>query len=196
MMLNAFNVARPVLRNAAARSSFPTLRAPYSRFSTLSSASTSIAPLTPPRGVSILRLANAFQQQQKRGVASSVSGRPGSQTPAQAAQNVKEEVGNSAADLARTIAGGNYHRDDVTPEERTFVCYLFSHLSVLIEREVVIEIHSVLSIVECYQFSGFVRPETICCRWSPRRCSLHFLSRYYLLPCIPSRSRHHRQAFT
>jgi len=40
-----------------------------------------------------------------RPVASSVSNRPGSQTLPHAAQNIKEETGNSASDLAKTIAG-------------------------------------------------------------------------------------------
>ena len=56
-----------------------------------------------------------------RTVASSVSGRPGSQTIGHAATNIKEEVGNSAADLAKTIAGGNYYADAVEPTEQTFV---------------------------------------------------------------------------
>ncbi|KAH7107582.1 hypothetical protein BKA62DRAFT_610808 [Auriculariales sp. MPI-PUGE-AT-0066] len=41
-----------------------------------------------------------------RGAASSVSARPGSQTLPHAAQNVKEEVGNTASDLARSLGGG------------------------------------------------------------------------------------------
>lgn len=57
-----------------------------------------------------------------RGVASSVSGRPGSQTLEHAATNIKEEVGNSTADLAKTIAGGNYYSDAVSPNKETFVC--------------------------------------------------------------------------
>jgi hypothetical protein len=48
-----------------------------------------------------------------RGAASHVSGKPGSQTPAQAATNIKEEVGNTAADFAKTIAGGNMTSDTV-----------------------------------------------------------------------------------
>lgn len=56
-----------------------------------------------------------------RGVASSVSGRPGSQSVQHAAQNIREEVGNSAADLAKTIAGGNYYKDNVEPQSDTFV---------------------------------------------------------------------------
>lgn len=122
-MLNAFSLARPAaLRTAARRSLGPTLRAPYSRLAHASSKG-GITPLIPPRGVSILRLANAFQQQQTRGEASSVSGRPASQTPEQATQNIKEEIGNSATDLARTIAGGNFTRDTVQPGEETFVSH-------------------------------------------------------------------------
>ncbi|TFK54633.1 hypothetical protein OE88DRAFT_1653042 [Heliocybe sulcata] len=56
-----------------------------------------------------------------RGVASSVSGRPGSQSVGHAAQNVKEELGNSAADLARSIAGGNLPVDTVAPTQQTFL---------------------------------------------------------------------------
>ncbi|KZT27332.1 hypothetical protein NEOLEDRAFT_1130863 [Neolentinus lepideus HHB14362 ss-1] len=58
---------------------------------------------------------------QARGVASSVSGRPGSQSVGHAAQNVREELGNSAADLARSIAGGNMTSDNVAPTQRTFL---------------------------------------------------------------------------
>ncbi|KAF5330872.1 hypothetical protein D9619_005286 [Psilocybe cf. subviscida] len=42
-----------------------------------------------------------------RFVASAVSNRPGSQTLEHAATNVKEEIGNSAQDLAKVIAGAN-----------------------------------------------------------------------------------------
>ncbi|TFK30273.1 hypothetical protein FA15DRAFT_663664 [Coprinopsis marcescibilis] len=51
---------------------------------------------------------------QLRTVASSVSGRPGSQTLEHAATNVKEELGNSATDLAKAIAGANMASDSVT----------------------------------------------------------------------------------
>ena len=64
-----------------------------------------------------------------RSVASSVSGRPGSQTVGHAAQNIKEEVGNSAADLAKTIAGGNYYADAVEPTQQTFVSEVYSMLA-------------------------------------------------------------------
>ena len=67
-----------------------------------------------------------------RGVASQVSGRPGSQTLGHAATNIKEEVGNSTADLAKTIAGGNMYGDSVVPPTKdTFVSlqiYAGSHL--------------------------------------------------------------------
>ncbi|CCM04713.1 uncharacterized protein FIBRA_06900 [Fibroporia radiculosa] len=56
-----------------------------------------------------------------RGVANSVSGRPGSQTARQAALNIKEEVGNSTTDLAKAIAGGNVFQDAVLPTSQTFL---------------------------------------------------------------------------
>ena len=54
---------------------------------------------------------------QARSVASSVSMRPGSQTLEHAATNVKEELGNSAADLAKVISGANMTRDSVSDTE-------------------------------------------------------------------------------
>lgn len=58
-----------------------------------------------------------------RGAASSVSGKPGSQTIRQAAINIREELGNSGADLAKTIAGANWFHDAVAanPKRDTFV---------------------------------------------------------------------------
>lgn len=53
-----------------------------------------------------------------RGAASSLSGKPGSQTFRQAAQNIKEEVGNSTTDLAKAIAGANWFHDAVEPEAK------------------------------------------------------------------------------
>ncbi|EPQ57896.1 hypothetical protein GLOTRDRAFT_109938 [Gloeophyllum trabeum ATCC 11539] len=67
---------------------------------------------------SLLPLSSAVHA---RGVASSVSGRPGSQSVQHAAQNVKEELGNSAADLAKSIAGGNLTVDNVAPTQQTFL---------------------------------------------------------------------------
>jgi hypothetical protein len=56
----------------------------------------------------------ATPQGQIRSVASQVSGRPGSQTLEHAATNVKEELGNSASDLAKVIAGANMTSDAIT----------------------------------------------------------------------------------
>lgn len=56
-----------------------------------------------------------------RFAASSVSGRPGSQSVEQAAQNVREEVGNSLTDWARSIAGGVFTVDIVKPTVDSFV---------------------------------------------------------------------------
>lgn len=59
---------------------------------------------------------------QLRMVASQVSMRPGSQTLEHAATNVKEELGNSASDLAKTIAGANMTSDSVVDSgEASFV---------------------------------------------------------------------------
>jgi hypothetical protein len=54
---------------------------------------------------------------QSRTVASSVSMRPGSQTLEHAATNVKEELGNSATDLAKVISGANMTTDSVSDTE-------------------------------------------------------------------------------
>jgi hypothetical protein len=54
---------------------------------------------------------------QSRTVASSVSMRPGSQSLEHAATNVKEELGNSAADLAKVISGANMTTDSVSDTE-------------------------------------------------------------------------------
>ncbi|KAG6854580.1 hypothetical protein C0991_004916 [Blastosporella zonata] len=52
-------------------------------------------------------------------VASAVSNRPGSQTLEHAALNIREEVGNSASDLAKIIAGANIRDDPLVPEGST-----------------------------------------------------------------------------
>lgn len=52
-----------------------------------------------------------------RTVASSVSMRPASQSLEHAATNVKEELGNSAADLAKVISGANVTTDSVSDTE-------------------------------------------------------------------------------
>ncbi|KAI9571361.1 hypothetical protein HD554DRAFT_2169185 [Boletus coccyginus] len=53
--------------------------------------------------------------------ASSVSGRPGSQTIEHARLNVKEEVGNSLTDWARSIAGGVFTVDSIKPTKDSFI---------------------------------------------------------------------------
>lgn len=52
-------------------------------------------------------------------MASSVGSRPASQNLKHAALNIREEVGNSAADAARSIAGGNMATDYVPPEKQS-----------------------------------------------------------------------------
>jgi len=62
-----------------------------------------------------------------RHVASLVSGRPGSQTLEHAATNVKEELGNSASDLAKVIAGANVTQDAVVNSGDSFVSTMRLH---------------------------------------------------------------------
>ena len=75
---------------------------------------TSLAIRTTPRPI---RLGVTASLLQARTVASSVSMRPGSQTLEHAATNVKEELGNSAADLAKVISGANMTTDSVSDTE-------------------------------------------------------------------------------
>ncbi|KAI0695852.1 hypothetical protein C8T65DRAFT_583938 [Cerioporus squamosus] len=98
--------ALPALRRAPIA-----LRRPFSSSSLLRPASS--ASRTP---LPLLR-----SQLIVRGAASNVSGRPGSQTVGHAAQNIREEVGQSAADLAKAIAGGNVFADGVEPTQQTFL---------------------------------------------------------------------------
>ncbi|KAG8217693.1 hypothetical protein J3R82DRAFT_5849 [Butyriboletus roseoflavus] len=56
-----------------------------------------------------------------RFAANSVSGRPGSQTIEHARLNVKEEIGNSLTDWARSIAGGVFTVDSVKPAKDSFI---------------------------------------------------------------------------
>ncbi|EJD53104.1 hypothetical protein AURDEDRAFT_54788 [Auricularia subglabra TFB-10046 SS5] len=67
-----------------------------------------------------LRAAPASLVLQRRHVASTVSGRPASQSLPHAAQNIKEEVGNSAADLARSLAGGPLNIGKLVGEDAGF----------------------------------------------------------------------------
>ncbi|KIJ16964.1 hypothetical protein PAXINDRAFT_162554 [Paxillus involutus ATCC 200175] len=84
------------------------------------------APLRPPsrfqnapRSTARLVAIN-LPQVYVRFAASSVSGRPGSQTLDHAKLNVKEEVGNSLTDWARSIAGGVFTVDSVKPVKDSF----------------------------------------------------------------------------
>ncbi|KAF8647464.1 hypothetical protein AX16_006670 [Volvariella volvacea WC 439] len=56
-----------------------------------------------------------------RTVASSVSGRPASQTFEHAKTNIQEELGNSATDLAKAIAGANVTADNIGPGGTSFI---------------------------------------------------------------------------
>ena len=109
-----FNALRAPLRTTA-----PTLLRRNLATSTVKS------PLLTARTSPVLRsITPVFKPTQVvvRTAASQVSGRPGSQTLEHAAENIREEVGNSTADLARTIAGGNYFDDSVKPtSHQTFV---------------------------------------------------------------------------
>ena len=54
-----------------------------------------------------------------------MTNKPGSQTPGQAAQNIKEEVSGTAGSVARGIAGANVTVDSVAPTkplDDSFVC--------------------------------------------------------------------------
>jgi len=64
-------------------------------------------------------LAAASMLPLRRPVATSVGSRPASQNLKHAALNIREEVGNSAADAARSIAGGNMATDYVPPDKQS-----------------------------------------------------------------------------
>ncbi|KAF9053000.1 hypothetical protein BJ165DRAFT_1444781, partial [Panaeolus papilionaceus] len=86
---------RPILRTAALRSAPLAYRKP--------------PPIARPACLGVMSMLN-----QKRFVASTVSFRPGSQSIEHAATNVKEELGNSAQDLAKVIAGANVAGDAIS----------------------------------------------------------------------------------
>jgi hypothetical protein len=56
-----------------------------------------------------------------RAAVNQVTNKPGSQTIEHAATNVREEFGNSAADIARSIAGGTLNAETLKPKEWSFV---------------------------------------------------------------------------
>jgi hypothetical protein len=107
--MNSF--LRPLSRSAPLRNAPLALRPP-SRFQN--------APRSTARLVAI-----NLPQVYVRFAASSVSGRPGSQTLDHAKLNVKEEVGNSLTDWARSIAGGVFTVDSVKPVKDSFVSGLY-----------------------------------------------------------------------
>lgn len=95
---------RPILRTAALRSAPLAYRKP--------------PPIARPACLGVMSMLN-----QKRFVASTVSFRPGSQSIEHAATNVKEELGNSAQDLAKVIAGANVAGDAISDSSAdSFVC--------------------------------------------------------------------------
>ena len=69
---------------------------------------------------------------QARTVASTVSNKPASQTFEHAARNIKEEVGNSATDLAKVIAGANVKNVNIASRESFVSQSLPIHESLLI----------------------------------------------------------------
>ena len=78
------------------------------------------------RGRSLpLRTLPRLQVISRRNEATAVTGRPASQTIEQAALNVKEEVGNSARDIAKSIAGSPITAETTAPagKDESFVGY-------------------------------------------------------------------------
>ncbi|KAF9532886.1 hypothetical protein CPB83DRAFT_846547 [Crepidotus variabilis] len=97
---------RPLLRSSALRATSIGIRHPK--------------PIARP--IQYLPKSPIIAALQARGVASHVSGRPASQSLEHAATNVKEELGNSAADLAKVIAGANVAGDSVAnSSENSFI---------------------------------------------------------------------------
>ncbi|KAJ3516643.1 hypothetical protein NLJ89_g984 [Agrocybe chaxingu] len=95
---------RPLLRSVAVRNSPLAFRRPL--------------PIARP---ATLKFRSTPTLLHARAVASSVSMRPGSQTLDHAATNVKEELGNSASDLAKVIAAANVTSDAVADSSATFL---------------------------------------------------------------------------
>lgn len=73
-----------------------------------------------PGTIGLVATGGALSRVHARFAASSVSGRPGSQSVEHATQNVKEELGNSLTDWAREIAGGVFTVDTVKPKVDSF----------------------------------------------------------------------------
>ncbi|KAH9832501.1 uncharacterized protein C8Q71DRAFT_776717 [Rhodofomes roseus] len=109
-----------MLRTTAAIARTPfAMRRPFSSMATLPRERPLSSVSTPLRATTNLLRG----QMLIRGAANSVSNKPGSQTVRQAAVNIKEELGNSGADFAKTIAGANWFHDAVAanPKRDTFL---------------------------------------------------------------------------
>lgn len=102
-----------------------------------------------------------------RPVASSVSGKPGSQSLEHAATNIKEEVGNSAADLAKVIAACNVNQDSVGPTRTESFVRRASCQRV--------EFKITAVIVAWYNATGSVRRADAYDGFRTRRCVIFFL---------------------
>lgn len=114
-----------------------------------------------------------------RSIASQVSGRPGSQTIEHAAENIREEVGNSTADLAKTIAGGNYFADAVKPSgKETFVS-----LSICLN----LNLTHLGALVGNHQRCCACRSSTVHCLRSCWSASIPWFDSHYHLSRPPSR---------
>lgn len=140
---------------------------------------------SPPATVSML--------QPKRFVASSVGSRPASQNLKHAALNIKEEVGNSAADAARSIAGGNMATDYVpTDKTSSFVSSPSSYLISYVKR---MSKRGGATVDRCYKNRRRRRSHTlphVRTRWS---APLSWHIRHCDLSRQPSRSRSSRSTF-
>lgn len=146
------------------RSTAPAFRRPLSTATHASSLSFKLSQTQPspvfPRPLACCSPTSLLRGQLLvRGAASHVSGRPGSQTAAQAAQNIKEEVGHAGGDLAKAIAGGNVYSDSVAPTQDTFVS------------------RSLLQLPQGYWNSSYGRmPEYDISRGDQSNCGTHSLS--------------------
>ncbi|KZT69859.1 hypothetical protein DAEQUDRAFT_811134 [Daedalea quercina L-15889] len=116
-----FRFATPALPRAAPGLRRPLSTTTHASLSTIKFSRTQPSPVF-PRPLACCSPTSLLRGQLLvRGAASHVSGRPGSQTAAQAAQNIKEEVGHAGGDFAKAIAGGNVFADAVTPTQVTFL---------------------------------------------------------------------------
>jgi len=125
----------------------------------------------------------------RRTVATSVGSRPASQNLKHAALNIREEVGNSAADAARSIAGGNMATDYVPPDKQSSFVSLYTRLHLSEQRVTYTNF-----VAWCHQNSRRRRSHTLphfrTCRITP----LSWNVRHRNLPRQPSQSRSPRSS--